>query len=241
MKKLIILLVAAGMIYTGDVFAQDTEEVVTVESTEADKISEEEAKRLQEEEEKAMKEYEKMLEEMEKDQKKYEKRLKREAKFKEFISTWEPIDYSDIDANTFPNIVNVFKYSNEFLATMAHVYSYIDYIHVETTDTVDAEGVEVTEVQELNQEGEDLKKGTGAITGVKATAELSLASLQASNVLLASPLAFQELTENPLIVLSIGKRLKKLVSTVKTGVSVIPLLRYKIQDNIAARKQLDNN
>ena len=41
---------------------------------------------------------------------------------------------------------------------MANVYSYIDYIQVETTDTIDAEGVEVTEVQQLGNDGEELGK-----------------------------------------------------------------------------------
>ena len=232
MKKFLIALLAIGIMHTGNIFAQ---EVTTVESEQADKISEEEARRLQEEEEKALKEYEEMLEEMEKDQKKYEKRLKKEAKFK------EPVDYAEVDSTKMPNVVTFFKYSNEFFANMANVYSYIDYIQVETTDTIDAEGVEVTEVQQLGNDGEELGKRARTKNVAQATADLSLASLQAANVILSSPLALTDLASDPLAALSMGKKIKKTLATVKMGVSVIPLLKYKISDNKAARKQLKNN
>ncbi|HIX27059.1 MAG TPA: hypothetical protein H9859_05415 [Candidatus Barnesiella excrementigallinarum] len=239
MKKILIAVLAMGLICARNVnvFAQET----TVSSEQADKISEEEAKRLQEEEEKAMKEYEKMLEEMEKDQKKYEKRVKREAEFREFISTWEPVNYSDIDSTKMPNVVDFFKYSNEFFTTMSNVYSYIDYIHVETNDTVDAEGVEVTEVKQLGKDGEELEKGARTVTTVKATADLTLAGLQAANVILSAPLAITDLTSDPLLALSLGKRIKKTLATVKMGIAAIPLLKYKVNDNKAARRQLQNN
>lgn len=237
MKKFFIALLAMGITYTGNVFAQE----VTVESEQADKISEEEAKRLQEEEEKALEEYNKMIEEMEKDQKKFEKRLKKEAKFKEFIATWEPVDYADIDSTKMPNVVTFFKDSNEFFTTMAKVYSYIDYIQVETKDTIDAEGIEVTEVQQLGNDGQELGKKARTTNVIKATADLSLAGLQAANVVLASPLALTDLTSDPLAALSLGKRIKKTLSTVKMGVEIIPLLKYKVNDNKAARKQLENN
>lgn len=239
MKKILIAVLAMGLICAGNVnvFAQET----TVSSEQADKILEEEAKRLQEEEEKAMKEYEKMLEEMEKDQKKYEKRVKREAKFREFISTWEPVNYSDIDSTKMPNVIDFFKYSNEFLTTMANVYSYIDYIHVETNDTVDAEGVEVTEVKQLGNDGEELEKGARTVTTVKATTDLTLAGLQSTNVLLSAPLALAELINDPITALLLGKRIKKTLATVKMGVAAIPLLKYKVSDNKAARRQLQNN
>lgn len=238
MKKFLFALLILGIMHTGNVFAQ---EVTTVESEKADQISEEEQKRLQEEEEKALKEYNEMLEEMEKDQKKYEKRLKKEAKFKEFISTWEPVDYADVDSTKMPNVVAFFKDSNEFFTTMANVYSYIDYIQVETKDTIDAEGIEVTEVQQLGNDGEELGKRARTKNVAKATADLSLASLQAANVILDAPLALTDLASNPLAALSMGKKIKKTLGTVKMGMSVIPLLKYKINDNKEARKQLKNN
>lgn len=238
MKKFFIVLLTMSSVFTGNIFAQ---EITTVESEQADKISEEEEKRLKEEEEKALKEYEEMLEEMEKDQKKYEKRLKKEEKFKEFISTWEPVDYAEIDSTKMPNVITFFKYSNEFFANMANVYSYIDYIQVETKDTIDAEGIEVTEIQQLGNDGEELGKRARTKNVAQATADLSLASLQAANVILSSPLALTDLTSDPLAALSMGKKIKKTLATVKMGVSVIPLLKYKINDNKAARKQLKNN
>ncbi len=237
MKKFFIALLAMGMTYSGNIFAQE----VTTESEQASKISEEEAKRLQEEEEKALKEYEEMLEEMEKNEKKFQKRVKKEAEFKEFISTWEPVDYSDIDSTKMPNVVTFFKDSNEFFTTMSKVYSYIDYIQVETKDTIDAEGVAVTEVQLLGNDGEELGKNARTTNVVKATADLSLASLQAANVVLAAPLAATDLTSDPFAALSMGKRIKKTLATVKMGVSIIPLLKYKVNDNKAARQQLKNN
>lgn len=237
MKKLFIALLAMGMTYSGNIFAQE----VTTESEQASKISEEEAKRLQEEEEKALKEYEEMLEEMEKNEKKFQKRVKREAEFKEFISTWEPVDYSDIDSTKMPNVVTFFKDSNEFFTTMSKVYSYIDYIQVETKDPIDAEGVAVTEVQQLGNDGEELGKNARTTNVVKATADLSLASLQAANVVLAAPLAVTDLASDPFAALSMGKRIKKTLATVKMGVSIIPLLKYKVNDNKAARQQLKNN
>lgn len=237
MKKIFIVFLGLGIMFTGNIFSQE----VKVDSAKAEKISEEEAKRLQEEEEKANKEFEEMMEEMEKNQKKYEKRLKNEAKFKEFISTWEPVDYSNIDATKMPNVVDFFKYSNEFFTTMANVYSYIDYIQVETTDTIDAEGVEVTEVQVLGNDGEELKDNAKTMNRVKATADLTLASLQATNTLLSGTLAITDLANDPLSALTMGKKIKKTIANVKMGVSAIPLIRYKVQDNKAARQQLNNN
>ena len=226
-----------GMIHTGNVFSQD----VTVESEQANKISEEEAKRLQEEEENANKEMQKMLDEMEKDKKKYEKRLKREAEFKEFLSTWEPVEFADIDTTKMPNVADFFKYSNEFFTTMSNVYSYIDYIQVETQNTVDADGIEVTEMQQVGNDGQELEKNAQAVNVVKATTDLTLASLQATNVILAAPLALTDLVSDPLAAFSLGKRIKKTLATVKMGVAAIPLLKYKIKDNKAARRQMKNN
>ena len=104
-----------------------------------------------------------------------------------------------------------------------------------------AEGVEVTEVQQLGNDGEELGKRARTKNVAQATADLSLASLQAANVILSSPLALTDLASDPLAALSMGKKIKKTLATVKMGVSVIPLLKYKISDNKAARKQLKNN
>ena len=238
MKKVLFIFFSLCLAFSENIFSQ---EITTIESEKANKISKEEQQRLQEEEEKALKEYEEMLEEMEKDQKKFEKRLKKEAKFKEFISTWEPVDYAEVDSTKMPNVITFFKYSNEFFANMANVYSYIDYIQIETTDTIDAEGIEVTEVQQLGNDGEELGKRAHTKNVAQATADLSLASLQAANVILSAPLALTDLTNDPLAALSLGKKIKKTLVTVKMGVSVIPLLRYKVNDNKAARKQVKNN
>lgn len=237
MKKFFIALLAMGMTFTGNVLAQE----VAMESMEANKISEEEAKRLQEEQEKEMKEFEEMMKNEAKNAKKLAKREKKEKEFREFIESWQPVDYTDIDTNSMPNVVTFFKDSNEFFSTMAKVYSYIGYIQVETKDTIDAEGVSVTEMQVIGTDNKELSEHARTENVIKATADLSLASLQAANVTLDAPLALTDLVNDPLTAISLGKRIKKTLSTVKMGVSVIPLLKYKINDNKAARRQVENN
>ena len=108
---------------------------------------------------------------------------------------------------------------------MANVYSYIDYIQVETTDTIDAEGVEVTEVQQLGNDGEELGKRARTKNVAQATADLSLASLQAANVILSSPLALTDFSQRPTCRIVHGKKDKENTCHCKNGRICYPSIK----------------
>ena len=237
MKLLLPILTGLFILQSVNISAQE----LTKEEKKAAQIEAKEAKRLAKEEEKAAKEEAKAEKAMEKAEKKQQKREESEAKFEKFLAEWEPVDYKDIDPAKMPNTVDLFKGSNELFTTMKNVYSYIDYIQIETNDTIDAEGINVTEYQKLDAEGNELGKNARAGNIAKASLDLTNASLMASNILLSAPLAVTEAISDPLMALTLGKKVKKTFNAVKMSVQVIPLLKAKCQDNKAARIQDKNN
>lgn len=237
MKTLYSILLGLFLLQASNISAQETGSGQTKDT----KIEAQEAKRIAKEEKKAAKEEEKAMKALDKADKKQAKREEDEAKFQKFIEKWEPVDYANIDSVKMPNTVDLFKGSNELFSTMKKVYSYIDYIQIETKDTIDAEGIAVTEYQKLDAEGNELGKHARRQNITQASLDLTNAGLMSANLLLSAPLAVTEAISDPLLALTLGKKVKKTFASVKMAVKVIPLLRAKIGDNKAARKQDENN
>lgn len=237
MKKFLLIFVGMFLLQTSYVAAQE----MTKEDKKAAQIAAKEAKRKAKEEAKAAKEEAKMNKEIEKAEKKQAKREALEEEFQKFIADWKPVDYTDIDSTKMPNVVDLFRGSNELFTIMKNVYSYIDYIQIETNDTIDAEGVAVTEMKKVDAEGNELGKRARTKNIAQASLDLTNASLVGANVLLSAPLAVTDALNDPLKALTLGKRVKKTTKNVKMAVEVIPLLRAKIGDNKAARQQDKNN
>lgn len=237
MKKFLFILLGMFLLQTTYVAAQE----MTKEEKKAAQIAEKEAKRKAKEEEKAAKEEAKMMAKAEEIEKKQVKREALEEEFAKFIADWKPVEYADIDSTKMPNVVELFKGSNELFTIMKNVYSYIDYIQIETTDTIDAEGIAVTEMQKLDADGNELGKHARTKNIAQASLDLTNAGLVGANVMLSAPLAVTDALNDPLKALTLGKRVKKTTKNVKMAIQVIPLLKAKIGDNKAAREQDKNN
>lgn len=244
-KLLLVGLLGAFLLSTTNVVAQEAQtdqKEMTKEEKKAAKIAEKEAKRKAKEEAKAAKEEEKMMEAAEKAERKAEKRDATQVKFDAFLAEWEPVDVSNIDKEKMPNVYTLFTGSNELFTTMKNVDEYIGFIQVETKDTVDVSGLPVTEMKVMNTNtGEPIAKSDALKTYTQATLDLTNAALTAANVALSGPLALTDLASDPLSALTMGKKIKKTFNAVKMSITVIPLIKAKIGDNIAALKQSKNN
>lgn len=244
-KLLLIGFLGAFLLSTTNVMAQEAQTVqkeLTKEEVKAAKIAEKEAKRKAKEEAKAAKEEEKAMESVEKAEKKAEKRDATQIKFDEFLATWEPVDVSGIDKSKMPNVYALFTGSNELFTSMKNVEGYIGFIQVETKDTVDVEGIPVTEMKVMNTNtGEAIEKSDALKTYGTATLELTSAALSATNVAISGPLALTDMASDPIAAMSMGKKIKKTFNAVKMSIEVIPLIKAKISDNMAALKQTKNN
>lgn len=244
-KLLLIGFLGAFLLSTTNVMAQEAQteqKELTKEEQKAAKIAAKEAKRKAKEEAKAAKEEEKAMEAMEKAEKKAEKRDATQAKFDAFLAEWEPVDVSNIDKTKMPNVYALFTGSNELFTTMKNVDGYIGFIQVETNETVDDSGLPVTEMKVMNTNtGEAIEKSDALKTYTTATLDLTNAALTAANVALSGPLALTDLASDPLSALTMGKKIKKTFNAVKMSIEVIPLIKAKIGDNVAALKQSKNN
>lgn len=237
MKRFLFILTGLFFLQTAHIAAQE----MTKEENKAAQIEAKEAKRKAKEEKKAAKEEGKAMKAIDKAEKKQAEREDDEAKFQAFIAEWKPVEYADIDSVKMPNVVDLFRGSNELFSTMKNVYSYIDYVQIETKDTVDAEGIAVTEYQKLDANGNELKKYSRLQNMAQASLDLTNASLLAANVLLSGPLAMTDALADPLTALTLGKRVKRTYKSVQMAAKVIPLLRAKVGDNKVAREQDKNN
>lgn len=244
-RLLLIGFLGAFLLSTTNVMAQEAQteqKELTKEEQKAAKIAAKEAKRKAKEEAKATKEEEKMMEAAEKAERKAEKRDATQAKFEAFIAEWEPVDVSGIDKTKMPNVYALFTGSNELFTTMKNVDGYIGFIQVETNETVDDSGLPITEMKVMNTNtGEAIEKSDALKTYTTATLDLTNAALTATNVALSGPLALTDLASDPLSALTMGKKIKKTFNAVKMSIEVIPLIKAKIGDNVAALKQSKNN
>jgi hypothetical protein len=241
MKRHILLIGLLGaLLCATNAVAQNPVEVeMTAAEKKAAKEEAKEAKRAAKEEANAEKELKKLEKAEAKTELKKEKRDKNQARFDAFIETWEPVDVSGMDPNKLPNIIKLFNQSNGLFATMKEVYDYIDYIQIEALPE-NEEGI--VEMKITNKKtGEDIAKSDALETYGKATLDLTTAGLNAANIVLIIPSALSDLTANPLSGLTLGKKVKDAAFAVKYSVDAIPLIKAKIEDNIAAVKQSKNN
>ena len=169
---------------------------------------------------------------------KKEKRDKNQVKFDAFIENWEPVDVSGISAKM-PNTIDLFSKSNVLFATMKEVYGYIDYIQIEALPE-NEEGIVEMRITNKNT-GEDIAKTDALETYAKATLDLTGAALSAANIALLIPNALSEGISNPATAFTLGKKVKDTAFAVKYSIDAIPLIKAKIQDNIASVEQSKNN
>lgn len=244
-KLVLIAFMGAFLLSTTNVVAQEAQteqKELTKEEAKAAKIAEKEAKRKAKEEAKAAKEEAKAEEEMAKAEKKAEKRDATQAKFEEFLATWEPVDVSTINQTTMPNVYALFKGSNDLFTTMKNVEEYIGFIQVETNETTDESGLPVTEMKVMNTNtNQPMEKNDALKTYATATLDLTNAALTATNVALSGPGALTDMAGDPVTAMTMGKKIKKTFNAVKMSIEVIPLIKAKIGDNVAALKQSKNN
>lgn len=244
-KLVLIAFLGALLLSTTNVMAQEAQtekKELTKEEAKAAKIAEKEAKRKAKEEAKANKEEEKAMAAVEKAEKKAEKRDARQVKFDEFLAKWEPVDLSGVSQVTMPNVYALFKGSNELFTTMKNVDGYIGFIQVETVETTDEAGIPVTEMKVMNTNtNQPIEKSDALKTYATATLDLTNAALTATNVAMSGPSALTDLASDPVAALSMGKKIKKTFEAVKMSIEVIPLIKAKIGDNVAALKQTKNN
>ncbi|MDR0745525.1 MAG: hypothetical protein LBF17_03415 [Mediterranea sp.] len=240
MKRHILLIGLFGALWcTTNTAAQSLVEAdMTAVEKNAAKIAEKEAKRAAKEDAKAEKELKKLEKAEAKAGAKKEKRDKDQAKFDAYIEKWEPVDISSISSNL-PNTIQLFEQSNVLFATMKEVHDYIDYIQIEALPE-NEEGI--VEMKITNKKtGEDIAKTDALKTYAKATLDLTTAALNAGNIALIIPSALAEVVSNPLSGLTLSKKVKDAAFAVKYSIDAIPLIKAKIEDNIAAVKQSKNN
>lgn len=244
-KLLLVGLLGAFLFCTTNVMAQEAQsdqKEMTKDEKKAAKNAEKEAKRKAKEEVQADKEQNKEIAAAEKAEKKMEKRDATQQKFDEFLATWEPVDLTGVDKTKMPNVYALFEGSNELFTAMKNVDSYVGFIQVETKDVVDDSGITVTEMKVMNTNtGEAIEKSDALKTYAQATLDLTNAALIGTNVALSGPLALTDLAADPLSALTMGKKIKKTFNAVKMSITVIPLIKAKIGDNMAALKQVKNN
>jgi hypothetical protein len=240
MKQRILLICLVGaFLCATNVTAQDAVGVTKAAEKNAAKMADKEAKRAAKEEAKAEKELKKLEQAEAKAVNKAEKRDKNQEKFDAFLEKWEPVDVSGIDAKKLPNTIKLFTQSNELFTLMKDVHEYIDYIQVETLPE-NEEGIVEMKITNKNT-GADISKTDALETYSKAILDLTNAATAASDVALLIPNAGTEMASNPLLAFSLGKKVKDTGSAIKYSIDAIPLIKAKIEDNIAAVKQSKNN
>jgi alanyl-tRNA synthetase len=240
MKQRIFLICLLGaFLCATNVTAQDAVGVTKAAEKNAAKMAEKEAKRAAKEEAKAEKELKKLEQAEAKAASKAEKRDKNQEKFDAFLQKWEPVDVSGIDANKLPNTIELFTQSNLLFGLIKDVHGYIDYIQVETLPE-NEEGIVEMKITNKNTGG-DISKTDALETYGKAILELTTAAATAANLVLLVPAAGTEMASNPLSGIALSKKVKDTAFAVKYSADAIPLIKAKIEDNIAAVKQSKNN
>lgn len=236
MKKLLLILLGAFALSTVTVYAQDPVE----QDSKAAKLEAKEAKRKAKEEAKAK-------EKDAKAEKNTEKAAKKDAKLEKLQKEYEAflLDYQPIEANTGIADVDTFLVkANQLFATMVEVEQNIGYIDVvveEVADPMSGEMVEqATGIRNKNT-GAAVKKSDALAAYGLAGLQLTTAALDGATLILSGTTAVMGAITDPLALLSIGGKVKKVVKSVKMTVNMIPIIQRRIKENTDALKFYKDN
>lgn len=235
MKKLLLILLSVFALNAMNVYSQEV-----VQDAKAAKLQKKEAKRKAKEEAKAQKEREKAEEEIAKAEKKDKKIEKLRVEYAEFIANYEPLDtntgYAEVD--TF--MTN----ANSLFATMVEVEQEIGYIDVIVENVEDpltgeivpqATGIRHKHTQEPIKKSDALK--TYGLAGLKLTG----AAAQGTTLVMNGTSAILSAISDPMVVLAVGGRVKKVMKNLKMTVNMIPLIQRNIKENTDALQFYKDN
>lgn len=236
MKKLLLILLSVFTLSSVTVYAQEAVE----QDAKAAKLQEKEAKRKAKEEAKAQKAKEKAEKKADKAEKKDKKIEKLRAEYAEFIANYEPLDtntgYAEVD--TF--MMN----ANSLFATMVEVEQEIGYIEVVVENVEDDLTGEVvpqaTGIRNKNTQ-EPIKKSDALEAYGKAGLQLTSAAAEGATLVLNGTTAVMSAITDPMALITIGGKVKKVVKSLKMTVNMIPLIQRNIKENTDALKFYKDN
>jgi len=233
MKKILLILLSAFTFSIMGTYAQEID-------TKAAKLQEKEAKRKAKEEEKAKKAEEKAEEKAERAEKKNKKIEKMKAEYADFIANYEPLK-----ADTGCDEVDAFiKNANDIFTTMVEVEQGIGYIEVAMAtieDPMTGEMVEQATGIRHKTTHEPIRKSDALKT--YTSAGLKLTNAAATGVILAKSGTdvVTSAIKDPIVLLSVGGKVKRIVKNLKMTVNMIPLIQRNIKENTDALKFYKDN
>lgn len=235
MKKFLLMLLSVFVLSSMTVYAQEV-----VQDAKAAKLQEKEAKRQAKEEEKAEKEKRKAEKAAAKAEKKDKKIEKMRAEYAEFIANYEPLDtntgYAEVD--TF--MIN----ANNLFATMVDVEREIGYIEVIVENVEDPMTGEIvpqaTGIRNKNTK-EPIKKSDALKTYGLAGVKLTGAAAEGASLVLNGTSAVLSAITDPMAIIAVGGRVKKVTKNIKMTVNMIPLIQRNIKENTDALKFYKDN
>lgn len=236
MKKYLFILLGAFVFSTTTIYAQEPVE----QDAKAAKLQEKENKRKAKEEEKAKKEKEKALKSSKKAEKKDAKIAKLEKEYAEFIADYEPLEtntgYAEVD--TF------FVRANELFAILVDVEQSIGYIDVRThkeVDEITEEEIQVLDGIYNKNTGEEVQKSDALKAYGAAGLQLTGAAATGATLILDGTNAVLASITDPMALLTVGGKAKKVIKHVKMSVNMIPIIQRRIKENTDAMNYKKNN
>ncbi len=219
------------------VYAQ---EVVDNDDKKAAKMQEKEAKKKEKEAKKAEKEKAKAEKKEAKKEKKDKKIAKLEAEYAEFIANYQPLE-----ANTgYAEIDSFYTHTNELFETLVQVEQSIGYIEVKTHMEVDEateEEIQVLDGIVNKNTGEEITKKDAWKAYGLASLQLTTAGLTAANLVLEGTSAIASSLTDPVALMTIGGKAKKVLKSIKMSGQMIPIIQRRIQENKDAINYKENN
>lgn len=236
MKKYLFILLGAFVLSTMTVYAQEPVE----QDAKAAKLQEKESKRKAKEEEKAKKEKEKALKASEKAEKKDKKLAKLQADYEEFIANYEALPtntgYAEVD--TF------FHRANELFEILVGVEQSIGYIEVRThkeVDEITEEEIQVLDGIYNKNTGEEVEKNDALKAYGLASLQLTTAATTGATLILDGTNAALASITDPMALLTVGGKVKKVIKSLKMSVNMIPIIQRRIKENTDAMNYKKNN
>ncbi len=237
MKKFLLVFVSVFTLSTMQVYAQ---EVVEDDDKKALKLQEKENKRKAKDSEKAEKEKAKAEKAQAKAEKKDKKIAKLEAEYAEFIANYEPLEpntgYAEVD--TF------YVRTNELFEILVGVEQSIGYIDVRThteVDPVTEEEIQVLDGVYNKNTGEEVQKNDALKAYSLAGLQLTNAALTATNLALSGTNVVLTSLTDPMVAISVGGKVKKVVKSIKMSGQMIPIIQRRIKENTDAMNYKKNN
>lgn len=236
MKKFLFILLGAFVLSTTTVYAQEPVE----QDAKAAKLQEKENKRKAKEQEKAEKEKQKAEDKTAKAEKKDKKLEKLQADYEEFIANYQPLEANTGIAEVDTFLVN----ANNLFATMVQVEQEIGYIEVtveqvENPMTGEMES-QATGIKNKNT-GAAIKKSDALKTYGLAGIKLTGAAAEGATLVLNGTSAVLAAITDPMALLTIGGKVKKVIKSLKMTVNMIPIIQRHIKENTEALKFYKDN